>query len=146
VTVYCKISECVFNQELDKPHQRIYGRNYTPIGNMGQYSGTCGLGVLRVRTNTVHTSQTKHVIPECASFSEDETLLTVMATEPVVSFCDEKRCLHFGKGEGCTLPDDVYVAWQEVNFLGEVSRYPKCDSFSNRGISGHMDFSKSFQR
>ena len=147
MTVYGKISECVFNEELEKPHQRSYGKGYVPIGTMGQYSGKCTLGVLRVRANTVHTNQTKHIMPECTSFSEDETLLTAVAEEPIISFCNEKRCLHFEEDKGgCTIPDNVYVAWQDVYYLGERTKYPKCDSFSNRGIAGHIDFSKSFQR
>ena len=141
MTVYCNINECVFNRPLNKSHQRSYGRSYTPIGTMGQYSGTCGLKTFRVKAATVHTSQTKHVLPQCASF----TRLAKAATENFISSCDERRCLHFDKDKGCIISSDVYVAWQNVYHLGEVSKYPKCDSFSNRGISGHIDFSKSGQ-
>ena len=143
MSIYCNISECVFNAKLEEPHQRMYGRGYVPIGDTGKYLGQCSLGVLRVKANTVHTNQTKHVMPECASFSEDETLLTAMSDEPILSFCNEKRCLHYDTEKGCTLPDNVYVTWQQVNNVGKISYFPKCDSFSNRRISGHIDWSKS---
>ena len=140
MTVYCNINECVFNQLLEEPHQRQYGKGYTPIGTMGQYSGTCSRKTFHIESATIHTSQTKHILPQCASFSTDEA---DMAEEDIVSSCNERRCLHFDKEKGCVIPSDIYVAWQNVYHLGEVSRYPKCDSFSNRGISGHIDFSKS---
>ena len=89
MSIYCNISECVFNAKLEEPHQRMYGRGYVPIGDTGKYLGQCSLGVLRVKANTVHTNQTKHVMPECASFSKDETLLTAMSDEPILSFCNE---------------------------------------------------------
>ena len=141
--VYCNISECVFNKPLEKPHQRSYGRSYTPIGTTGQYSGTCGRKTFQVKAATVHTSQTKHILPQCASFTR---LAIKTTTENLVSSCSESRCLHFDKDEGCLLPSDIYVAWQNVYHLGELTKYPKCDSFSNRGISGHIDFSKSGMR
>ena len=143
MTVYCSISECVFNQPLEESHQRSYGKSYTPIGTMGQYSGTCGRKTFQVEAATVHTSQTKHILPQCANFTR---LATKAVTENLVSSCNEKRCLHFDKDEGCLIPSDIYVAWQNVYHLGELTKYPKCDSFSNRGISGHIDFSKSGMR
>jgi len=142
VTVYCKISECVFNEKLEEAHQRQYGRSYTPIGTMGQYSGKCGRKTFQVEAATVRSSQTKHVIPQCASFTTSEADAAIVMENPVSS-CNEKRCLHFKKGKGCVIPSDIYVAWQRVYHLGELSKYPKCDSFSNRSISGHIDWSKS---
>jgi len=143
MTVYCNISECGFNQKLEEPHQRKYGVGYVPIGNMSQYSGKCVFDVIRIRTSTVQTSQTKHIVPVCDTFSEDETALSVLEGEHMVAFCDERRCLHFDKDKGCMLPADVYVGWHTVVSLGEKTRYPVCTSFSNRGISGHIDWSKS---
>ena len=143
MTVYCNISECVFNKELEEPHQRMYGRGYVPIGNTGQYKGTCSRGAITVKSGTVHTNQTKYVIPECTYFSEDVSLLEAIQKSEVESSCNEKRCLHFDSDSSCTLTPHVYVNWQTVNNLGKVTKYPKCDSFSNRRIAGHIDWSKS---
>ena len=150
MTVYCKISECVFNKELEEPHQRQYGRSYTPIGTTGQYSGKCGRKTFHVKAATVHSSQTKHILPQCDSFTTNAADVAMkkrsLAMENPISSCNEKRCLHFDKKKGCVISSDIYVAWQSVYHLGELSKYPKCDSFSNRGISGHIDFSKSGMR
>ena len=155
MTVYCDISECVFNKNLPEPHQRSYGYNYTPIGTMGQYSGKCGLSTFKVESKTVHTSQTRHIIPECANFSESNdafssssavTTFEKPSGDSIKVMCDEKRCLHFNVEKGCVSPNDWYVSWTTVSTFGEITKYPKCESFSNRGISGHYDFSKSGQR
>ena len=153
MTVYCDISECVFNRELPEPHQRSYGRSYTPIGTMGQYSGKCGLSVFTVKARTVRTSQSRHIIPECTSFSTSHTSFSSPdavttfeqpSNEDVQIVCDEKRCLHYShETDGCVSPIDWYVSWHTVNNLGDITKYAKCDSFSNRGISGHIDFSRS---
>ena len=140
MTVYCNIKECVNNEELSDPHQRNYGINYTPIGNSGQYTGKCSLPVFNMRATTVHTFQTKHIIPECANYSEstDSNI-----EKPEFSSGNEKRCLHFHEEKGCVATPDLYVDWITVVNLGDKTRYPKCDSFSNRGIKGHIDWSKS---
>ena len=153
MTVYCDISECVFNQDLPEPHQRNYGHSYTPIGNMGQYSGKCGLSTFKVESKTVHTSQTRHIIPECVNFSESNaafssssavTTFEKPSSDSTEVLCDEKRCLHYShETEGCVSPIDWYVSWHTVNNLGDKTKYAKCESFSNRGISGHIDFSRS---
>ena len=140
MTVYCNIKECVNNEELPDPHQRSYGRSYTPIGDSGQYTGKCSLPVFNVKATTVHTFQTKHIIPECANYSES-TDSNIEKSE--FSSCNEKRCLHFHEEKGCVATPDLYVDWITVVNLGDKTRYPKCNSFSNRGISGHIDWSKS---
>lgn len=153
VTVYCDISECVFNKELPEPHQRSYGYNYTPIGTMGQYSGRCGLSTFKVESKTVHTSQTIHIIPECTNFSTSTdafsssnaaTTFEKPSNDDVQIVCDEKRCLHYSyETQGCVSPIDWYVSWTTINNLGDVTKYAKCESFSNRGVKGHIDWSRS---
>ena len=154
MTTYCNINECVFNRELPEPHQRMYGRSYTPIGNMGQYSGICGLSIFNVKATTVTTAQTRHIIPECTSFSTSINASSSTVTdfqkpsnEDTQVLCDEKRCLHYShETQGCVSPIDWYVSWLTVNHLGDITKYAKCESFSNRGFKGHMDLSRTFHR
>ena len=153
MTTYCNINECVFNRELPEPHQRSYGYNYTPIGTMGQYSGKCGLSVFTVEASTVKTHQASYIIPECTSFSDSTdafsssnavTTFEKPSNEDTQVLCNETRCLHYShETDGCVAPIDWYVSWFTVNNLGDKTKYAKCESFSNRGIKGHIDFSRS---
>ena len=153
MTTYCNINECVFNKELPEPHKRNYGYNYTPIGTMGQYSGKCGLSTFTVKARTVRTSQSRHIIPECVSFSDSvdafasssvATTLEKPSNEDTQVLCNEIRCLHYShETDGCVAPIDWYVSWHTVNNLGDITKYAKCESFSNRGIKGHIDWSRS---
>lgn len=122
---------------------------------MGQYSGMCGLSVFDVKATTVRTSQSLHIIPECVSFSDSvdafasssvATTLEKPSNEDTQVLCDETRCLHYShETQGCVSPIDWYVSWHTVNSLGDKTKYAKCESFSNRGIKGHIDWSRSGQ-
>lgn len=162
--IYCNADKCDFWVELDEVHERDYGPNYTPIGNMHEYRGKCSLKeifVENIRTRSALGYEKEVAL--CSNYEVDgvvidEAVVTLMndddSTHEVVisgahlydNYCDVRPCLYNNaENDSCMkhLSDaDTYVDMRNLANGNEKVTLPVCTSYSDRRIKGHIDLTR----
>ena len=138
MTIYCNVTDCVFRDELKKPHKRD---SLIPA----LYTGVCSLpGVDMQKIDALSPGRIRRVEAVCNTYSTVETDATYVMEDII---CDMKEC--FSNEDGiCNRAEknrnpDIYVSKEVVYEKNEKKEYPICSS-KNRTLQdlGRMDFSR----
>ena len=160
-TVYCNADVCGNWRELDEVHHRDYGPNYKPIGNTGQYRGRCSMipffDYVRVRSS----GGTEQEVGVCGSYNSNGDFSVVkdirqLINDPAWNIdgakltfdgnCNVRPCLYNDAEHNSCIKQhdelDRYVDVKTLRNRNNKKEMAVCNSFSNRGIKGHIDMTK----
>ena len=155
--VYCNVSECTNWKKLGKTHERDYGPGYTPIGDMAEYKGECGvrpewLQYDYFEAGTLNYSKKMAV---CGHYQSSENSL--YGEDLIESLTDGKWQVTNDNGQcnarPCLFNDatndscmkakgDRYVDKRLTRHGNNSEELPVCTSYSDREIKGHIDLTR----
>jgi hypothetical protein len=116
--IYCKNTECKFNKKLDKPINFRYSKYSTPFDD-NLVEGSC------------------RIIPliKAVEFNDINFKIEQPTCNKSEGICQEIDCAH--NENGSCIRDDIMID------ISLISHEFICKCFSNKSISGHVDWFKN---